>query len=460
MRTRTRAGVFLAVSSLVAVALTGCGGSSKKSGGAGQIEVWTFKQAHVAGLEAAGKAFEKETGVKVKVTITTPQEAYVTKIQAAAKSKTLPDLLTVGSAGEDFKDAAAGILADVSSVFDTTMQQDMLPGIADASKLTQTAIDSSGTSGQTSLASLKAGSWYAIPYVAGASGIIVARKSALAAAGVDPSQAASSWENLVAAITKTHAKSATTGGLVAGLQVPETAYQWLYRPMAYHYLGKAAFYARQGKSGSDLWTSPKSKKTFELYDQVSKLWAPGVMSLGIDQADMSFAQGKAAWDVGGTYTIPFLLDQGVKASDIVMFPTPAAAGSQLSDVSVSSFPILSLGLTTQSKNKSAAEKFMKYLANGKGATLFAQTTDEVPASAKAADSLAANPLLGPVLASMKKASPTAFNADDFSADPVVTPPVKHDSAVELAKLITGQATPEEVAAKFKEIYSHAWAKVK
>lgn len=458
MRVIRKAAIAAAVCAMVTAS---CGSPQDPAQSTAQtIEVWTFKQAHVAGLEAAGAAFEKETGVKVKVSITTPQEAYTTKIQAAAKSKTLPDLLTVGSTDESFKYAAGGILEDVSGVFDAEMQKDMLPGIADASKLTQTAIDSSGSGDQTSLAALKAGSWYGIPYVAGASGIIVARKATLAAAGVDPAEAAKSWESLVAAITKTHAKDPATGGIVAGLQVPETAYQWLYRPMAYYYLGKEAFYARQGRDGTDRWTSDESLKTFELYGQVSKLWIPGVMALGIDQADQTFAQGKATWDVGGTYTIPFLLQQGMKADDIVMFPTPAAEGSKITDVAVSSFPILSVGLTTQSKNKDAAQKFMKYLADGEGAKQFAEETSEVPASAKAADALASNALLGPVLESMKSASANAFNADDFSADPVVTPPVKHDSAVALAKLITGGTTPEQLPTAFKDTYTKAWAKVK
>ena len=100
---------------------------------------------------------------------------------------------------------------------------------------------------------------------------------------------------------KTVASDAAGGGLVTGLQVPETGYYWLYRPMSYAYLGKDAFYGRQGKDADPSWDSTDSVKTLSLFDQLTPLWSPGVLALGIDQADQAFAANKAAWDVGGTF---------------------------------------------------------------------------------------------------------------------------------------------------------------
>jgi len=456
----------LAVAGVLATGAAACGSSDSDDGGstaAGDggtpLTMWTFKQSHVAGLRAAAAAFERSTGTPVKIEVTTPQEAYITKLQAAARTRSLPDLLTVGSADESFRYAAAGILTDVTDDFDQTMQDAMLPGIARASQLSELAIENSKGDPQNSLARLTAGHWYGIPYVAGASGIVLGRRAALDAAGVDLDSAKGSWEGFVRAVAATQARSASRGGIVTGMQIPETAYQWLYRPLSFYYLGKDAFLSRQGRTHEPAWNSPESVETFELYDQMSRLWAPGVLSLGIDQADQAFAQGKAAWDVGGTYTLPFLLQQGMRADELVMFPVPASSRGKVTRAELAATPILSTGITTQSKNPEAAAEFARYLATGEGARIFAQTASEVPASSEAAEALTADPLLAPVIEALQSGSEEAFNGDDFSADPIGNPPIKHDSAVELAKLVSGSSTPQQVADAFVGIYDRAWEKV-
>jgi ABC-type glycerol-3-phosphate transport system substrate-binding protein len=458
----------LAVTGALATGVAACGSSdsdssgttaaSGGSGGGGELTMWTFKQSHVDGLRAAAAAFERETGTRVSIEVTTPQEAYITKLQAAARTRDLPDLLTVGSADESFRYAASGILQDVTEEFTPEMQAEMLPGIARAAQLSELAIENSKADPANSLERLTAGNWYGIPYVAGSSGIVIADRAKLEEAGVDATEAASSWESFVEAVGRTHARSKERGGLVTGMQIPETAYQWLYRPMAYYYLGKEAFDSRQGRTATPAFNSPESVATFELYDQVSDYWAPGVLSLGIDQADQAFAQGKAAWDIGGTYTLPFLLQQGMRAEDLVMFPVPASSRGRVTRAELAATPILSTGVTTQSQNPEQAIAFAQYLATGEGAELFAEAASEVPASTRAADALSSNPLLGPVLDALKSSSDQAFNGDNFAADPPGTPPVKHDSAVELAKLVSGDATPQQVADAYVGIYRRAWEK--
>ncbi|HST41962.1 MAG TPA: extracellular solute-binding protein [Conexibacter sp.] len=468
MTLRPRRLAALAVAAALALGTAACGssdsdsdsgtGTSAASGGGDPVTMWTFKQSHVAGLEAAAAAFERETGTPVEIEVTTPQEAYVTKLQAAARTRSLPDLLSVGSADESFRYAASGILADVTDDFDQTMQDEMLPGIATASQLTELAIENSKGDPQNSLARLTAGHWYGIPYVAGASGIVLARKSALEEAGVDAARASASWEGFVEAVGATHARSERSGGIVTGMQIPETAYQWLYRPLAFNYLGKEAFDGRQSRAQTPAWNSPESVETFTLYDQMSPFWAPGVLSLGIDQADQAFAQGKAAWDIGGTYTLPFLLQQGMRAEELEMFPVPASSRGEHTRAELAATPILSTGVTTQAKNPEGAIAFAQYLGTGEGARVFAETASEVPASAAAADALASNPLLGPVLDALRAGSDQAFNGDLFAADPVGNPPVKHDVAVELAKLVAGTSTPQKVADALVGVYQRAWEK--
>jgi len=417
--------------------------------------MWTYSTTGAKGLNEAAKQYKAKTGVTVKVEVTAPREAYITKIQAAARSKSLPDIITVGAGNEDFTDAAATITIDLSKYVDATWKKSFLPGMVTSVTLTQTAIDSSKATAQTSLESLKAGHIYSVPYLAGSSGVIVANKKLLAAAGVSTDVAPQTWEDLVAGVKKTYAHDAASGGIINGLQTPEGAYQWLYRPMAAHFLGQNALVDLQTKNSSQKWTSEAPLNTFELYNQLQPYWAKGVLALGLPEADTAFAQGQAAWDVGGTYTIPSVVSQGLKLDDLLMFPVPPPNGSKQSTASISAIALLGAAVTTQSKNQKTAVDFIKYLTTETGALAFANGAGDVPAT-QIPSSKISDPILAKVIGSLSTDLKNAFNPDDTSADPAATPPIKHNVALELAKLVDGSATPKQVAVNIEAIYRAAW----
>lgn len=449
-----KSAAIVVASAATIAALTGC--STGSTSGEKALTMWTYSSTGAKGLEAAAAQYKKDTGVQVDIKVTSPREAYTTKIQAAARSKTLPDIITVGTASEDFQDAASGITIDLTKYVDTSWKSDFLPGMIDSATLTQTAIDSSKSSSQNSLASLKAGSIYGIPYLAGSSGVIVANKKLLAAAGIPTDKGPATWEEFVKDVKATYAKDSASGGLLNGLQTPEGAYQWLYRPMAAHYLGADQLVAMQSKAGYSGWTSADGVKTLEFYDQLQPYWAKGVMSLGLPEADTAFAQGQGAWDVGGTYTVPSVVDQGLKLDDLLMFPVPAPEGSAQPKASLSAIALLSGAVTSQSKDPAAAVKFLKYLSSPAGAVLFSKGAQDVSATKIDPAKLKDDPVLAAVVGTLSTDTTHAFNPDDTSADPVATPPIKHNVAVELAKLVTGTAKPDEVAANIESIYRAAW----
>lgn len=417
--------------------------------------MWTYSTTGAKGLKDVAAAYKSKTGVTVKIQVTAPREAYTTKIQAAARSKSLPDIITVGSGYEDYTDAAAGITIDMTKYLDASWKKEFLPGMVSAVTLTQTGIEASKADSQTSLESLKANHVYGVPYLAGSSGVIVANKKMLAAAGVSTDVPPKTWEDLVAAVKKTYATDAASGGIINGLQTPEGAYQWLYRPMAAHYLGQKNLIALQTKAGYKDWTSDDSLTTFKLYDQLQPYWAKGVLALGLPEADTAFAQGQAAWDVGGTYTVPSVVSQGVKLDDLLMFPVPAPEGSKQADASLSAIALLSAAVTTQSKNQKVAVDFTKFLTSQAGALAFAKGAQDVPAT-KIPSSKISDPVLAKVIGSLSTDPSKAFNPDDTSSDPAATPPIKHNVALELAKLVDGTATPKQVADNIEAIYKSAW----
>ncbi|MFE7571132.1 hypothetical protein ACFU76_29920 [Streptomyces sp. NPDC057539] len=79
--------------------------------------MWTFRQSHAGALRNAAAEFKKQTGISVTVEACTPDDAYTTKVQSAAKTGDLPDVLEVHSDGEDRVFGAAGIVSDLAGDF-------------------------------------------------------------------------------------------------------------------------------------------------------------------------------------------------------------------------------------------------------------------------------------------------------------------------------------------------------
>lgn len=448
------AGMALAVA---AVSLAACSSSSSGSGGSDSktITMWTFKQNEVPALEAVAAAWTKVSGVTVKVTAYTPDDTYTTKVRAAAKTGGLPDIVSAHSAGEDWQFAEGGILRDLTGDFDSSWSGELQPSVLHSVQLTQAAIKNSGTDPSTTLADLQAGHTYAVPYLAGTPGVVYVRRSTLAKAGL--SAAPTTWQQWLSAMQATVKTDPNNGGLVTGLQVPETGYFWLYRPMAYAYLGAEKFLNRQGKNPTTGWDSPASVATLDLYNQLTPLWKPGVLALGIDQADEAFAQGKAAWDVGGTFTFGTLAANGVKAQDVVTFPIPAPTGGAVAKLSYQSGALISAGVSAKSSHVSDAVSFLKYLSSPAGAKIFAETASDLPATTLQTSDVT-NPLVQQMLGLVSDQG-SAFNPNDFSADPGGgAGTIGSDTATVLSGLPAKTTTPSAAAAKLAGIYKSAWAK--
>jgi multiple sugar transport system substrate-binding protein len=434
--------------------LAACSGQSEEGDANTPLTVWTFKQSQVEALEAVGAAWTEESGIDVEVSVYTPDDAYITKVQAAAKSDSLPDVISVHSQSEEWRLAQAGIIQDITAEFDTEWQAEFLPGVIEGTKLTEEAITNSGSDPATTLQDLEAGSLYAVPYLAGTPGVVFANKELLSAAGVDPETPPATWEEWIAAIEQTRANDGATGGIVTGLQVPQTGYYWLYRPLSFAYLGPDAFYGRQGEAEDPSWTSPESIETLELYNQLSPLWVPGVLGLGIDQADQQFATGGAAWDVGGTFTLSSLDTFGLGADAVSVFAVPAPADGEITQLSYQASPLISGAVSSTTTKKDEAIDFLRFLTSQEGATTFAQEANDLPATQIPVESLS-SPLLQQLVGLVTPAEGAdLFNPNDFSADPGTE--IAEATAIELAKLPAGSATVDQVAASLAEQYANAW----
>ncbi|MEV5703748.1 extracellular solute-binding protein [Actinoallomurus sp. NPDC052274] len=400
----------VAAATALLAATTGCAGGSGGSGGGKTLTMWTFKQTHVKALEAAAASFTAKTGITVKITAYTPDDTYTSKVQSAAAAHNLADVLELHAAGEDRVFGASGILTDLASSVDAGWKGQYLQGTADAGLVTDSVYQASQKP-KSPWKGIKKGQMFDVPFTAGTFGIVFANKSKLQAAGIDPTKPPKTWEELISWIKATHDKDPAAGGIAMGLKVTSTAFDWALQPLTYAYLGKPAYQALFGQDRSQAWGSPNGQRALTVYDKITPYWTAGSQTLGIDDADQAFAQGKSAFDIGGTFTMASIKQDGMDPGDIVAFGLPAAQGSAVQDFKLAPIALTGLGISAQSKNQKAALQWVRYLSDKEQAGAFAQASLDLPATDLGAD---ASRLVGKDLSSLEAVFGTGDNAYDAS----------------------------------------------
>jgi multiple sugar transport system substrate-binding protein len=243
------------------------------------------------------------------------------------------------------------------------------------------------------------GNLFSVPFTAGTFGIVYANKQKLQAAGLDPATPPKTWEEFIGYLKATTKADPKQGGLSLGLKVSQTGYNWIYLQLAYAYLGKERFEALYGKGTTQGFASPDGVKTLSLYSELTPYWIPGATALNIDEADVAFAQGKSAFDVGGTFTLAFLAQNGMAPANVLTFPIPPASGGKISDLRLAPLALTGLSVTSTAGNRAAAIKWVDYLTSSAGAAVFAKASLDLPATDLGSQ---AEALLGSDLAALQK----------------------------------------------------------
>ncbi len=393
-RTGLTAAAVVTVLSLAPVAA--CGGSSGSSGGGRTLDMWTFKQSHVAGLRNAAAAFKKQTGITVRIEAYGPDDAYTTKVQAAAKTHDLPDVLEIHSDGEDLALGAAGIAKDLSGDVGADWSGLYQKGVQISGSVTAEKYKESLPADSKSHG-VKQGQRFSVPFTSGTFGIVMGNKKMLAAAGITKPPA--TYEQWLQDLRATKAKDATNGGVSLGLKVKATGLTWVLQPLAFAELGKQKYQALFGQDASADFSSPDGTKVLGEYDQLQPYWMPGTQTLDIDTADQAFAQGKSAWDIGGTFTLAFLQQNGMNPDDVMAFGIPGPAAGAVPRPALGPLALTGLTVSSTSSHAADAEKWMKFLSQPSVASKFAKDATEVPATELGADTAQ---VMGPTLADMTR----------------------------------------------------------
>jgi multiple sugar transport system substrate-binding protein len=357
----------------LALTATACGGDDKAEAG-GALTMWTFKRTHVDALQQAAAAFKAKTGIDVKIEAFTPDDVFTAKIQSAAQTKDLPDVVELHSGGEDLRVGGGGLLTDLKGDFDGKLDR-FLPSTRESGRVTQQRKDS-----VEELAGASVGSLYSVPFTAGTFGIVYANKEKLAAAGLDPAKPPATWEEFLAYLKATTTADKAQGGLSLGLKVTQTGFNWIYEQLAFAYLGQQKFEALFGKGTTAGFGSADGLRTLDLYAQLKPYWIPGVSALGIDEADIAFAQGKSAFNVGGTFTLAFLAQNGMKPENVLTFPIPPATGGAVTDLRLAPLALTGLSVSSTTANKDGAVQWVDFLTSTEGAGIFAKASLDLPAT--------------------------------------------------------------------------------
>ncbi|MFF1420950.1 ABC transporter substrate-binding protein [Streptomyces sp. NPDC058280] len=452
-----RRAAVAAATALSLTTLAACGGSSGSGDDATSLEMWTFKQTHVGALRNAAAEFKKQTGISVKIEAYTPDDAYTTKVQSAAKTGDLPDVLEVHSDGEDRVFGAAGLVSDLSGDFkgawsDRVQQPVRQSGLVTDQRFKDAQPDTAKDHG------IEKGARYSVPLTVGTFGIVYANKKMLAEAGITEPPA--DWAEFLAALKATTAKNPRTGGLALGLKVQSTGLNWVLQPLAFSQLGQQGYENLFGKDKNADFASPDGIKVLSLYDQLTPYWMPGTQTLTIDQADQAFAQGKSAFNVGGTFTLAFLQQNGMNPDEVFAFGLPSPKDGAVPDRALGPLALTGLSLTATSGQPDNAKKWMEFLSRQKVAATFAKDASDVPATELGADSVT---VLGPTLAAMVdsfKGTP-ANTYDPSRGNEFRAPGYEQDDAGAILADLTPlkQQSVEETAQKLRELNASYWAAV-
>jgi hypothetical protein len=94
-------------------------------------------QEHPHRRPASPPISKAQTGIDVKLEAFTPDDVFTSKIQSAAQTGDLPDVLELHAGGEDLRVGGAGLLGDLAADFPESARQRFLPNTRAAGLVTE-----------------------------------------------------------------------------------------------------------------------------------------------------------------------------------------------------------------------------------------------------------------------------------------------------------------------------------
>ena len=331
---------------LAALAL-GAGCAKSDAPQKGEILVWHWMTDRDDALQQLADLYSKQNGVKIKLELYAPSDAYASKIRAAAQTNTLPDIFSVLGETRDLASFInSGRIANLSPAMD-----------ADNGAWRKTFFPKSLAN-----TTLAADNQYNAP--PGTYGVpidvtniqMLYNKDLFKQAGLDPERPPQTWDEFIADWHKL--KAANIPGLVSGWG--ET---WMIDCFASNYafniMGEAK--VLDTFRGKVSYTDPDWIKVLELFDTLRKegILVSGVVTMVNKTAEQTFANGKAAFAFNGSWCVNVYRGMNPDLSFAAMLPPRVSTKYPMKiwGGAGSSFMV-----NEASVNKDAAIQFLKWLS--------------------------------------------------------------------------------------------------
>ncbi|MFI9328607.1 ABC transporter substrate-binding protein [Kitasatospora sp. NPDC052868] len=394
IRRRTAATALAATLVLAATACSGGSGSGGDNSSPGTLTYWASNQGTSLEndrqvLEPELKAFEQQTGIKVKLEVI-PWSDLLNRILAATTSGQGPDVLNIGNTWSASLQATGALLP-----FDTAA----LDRIGGRERFLPAALASAGAPGKDPAA---------VPLYSMAYGLYY-NKRLFAEAGIDRPPA--TWEELVADGRR------LTGGDRYGLAIeggnPSENVHHAFVLAKQH---GADFFDPSGRPAFDSPGAVAAVKQYVGLLGTDRIAAPGNAEYANNQSVTDFATGKAAmlmWQAAGAN----LKSHGMNPEDYAVAPVPAPAGATGERATTSMVAGINLAVFRNTHNTDGALKFVKFMTGTEEQTKLNKTYGSIPPVKDAqADPAFATPelrTLAQVLATGAAPLPQVANESQF-----------------------------------------------
>lgn len=419
------------ICSLALVAMVGCGTGES----ANKITIWHWMTDRHQAFEQLALKYQEQTGVEVEFKKFFPPDIYSTKVIAAARAGTLPEVF--GILGEKkvlASFATAGHVADLTPEF-------AKDGWGDSLYKQTMAVTAFG---EENFYKAPKGS-YGVP-LDSSSMQFVYNKDLFKQAGLDPEQAPKTFTDLIEMAKIVKEKVEGVEGIVCGW-----GEVWLMHCLATEWainiMGEDKFV--DTLRGEVPYTDPQWIQVFDLFKQLkdSGVLYSDIVTMVNRESEDYFSRGKAVFSFDGSWAVN-VYKQLAPELNYGFFPLPVV--NKKNPAKIWGGAGASFTVNSKSKKKETAVDFLKWLTAKEQQSYLLKETNNLP-SAKGLESE-----LDSKLQSLLKGLESATHPNIW--------PVEEDSRVieimdkGLQQIVLGEKTPEEVATKIQNTKSRVSGK--
>jgi ABC-type glycerol-3-phosphate transport system substrate-binding protein len=390
----------------------------------GEIVFWHWMTDREDALQELAERYSKEKGVKIRLELYAPSDAYASKVRAAVQTKTLPDIFGVLGESRDLASFInSGHIADLAAAMDAeggAWRKTFFP-----KALATTSFEAGNQH------SVKPG-LYGVPIDVTNMQMLI-NEEHFEKAGLDPKKPPQTWEDFIAAWRKL--KAAGAPGLVSGWG--ET---WLIDCLANNFamniMGeKKVFDTFRGRVP---YTDPDWIRVLALFDEMRKeeLLVSGIVTMNNKTAEQTFANGKASFAFNGSWCVNVYKGMNPDLKFSAMLPPRIVKSNPMR---IWGGAGSSLMINAHTPNLEESIQFLKWLTAAEQQSRLSKETMNLPANRTAVGDLP--PALASFAAKM-----------DSTTHPSQWPVTENSTVIEafdkgIQSILIGEKTPAQVASE-------------